>query len=115
MAEGDMSVLWKSIKDFLNMKIEYVKLTAVEKLIIILSAVAFLGLVFILGACALFFLSVALVTLIDSYIDCVWASNLIMVGIIAVMILFLCLAKKQLIINPISRFITKLFLNPPQK
>ena len=115
MAEGDIRILWKSVKDFLNMKIEYVKLTAVEKLIIILSAVAFLGLIFILGACALFFLSVSLVSFIYSYIDCTWASNLIMAGIIVIIIIVFCLAKKQLIINPISRFITKLFLDPQQK
>lgn len=107
--------LWGEIKKYFTLQIDYVKLTALEKLTIILSAMAFVGVVLVLSACILFYLSSALVALISTWIDCIWGANLIVGGVILILLLVVISLKKRLIIDPVAKFITKLFMNPPQE
>lgn len=107
--------LWCECKKYITLQIDYLKLTAIEKLTILLSAMTVVGVLIVLSACALFFLSAAFVSWLDSIIACTWMANLITCLITLVMIVVVICFKKPLIINPVSRFVTKLFLNPPQK
>ena len=107
--------LWVEVKKYFNLQVDYMKLTALEKLTILLSAMTFVGVIIVLSACALFFLSAAFVSWLDTILTCTWLANLITCGIVIILILIAFCFKKTLIINPVTRFVTKLFLNPPQK
>ena len=107
--------LWEAIKKYISLQIDYTKLTLVEKLTILVSAITFMCIVIVLLACSLFFLSAAAVIWIDSVLNCTWLANLIVCGGVLFLLLLVFLFKKPLVVNPVSRFVTKLFLNPPQK
>jgi hypothetical protein len=112
MNEIDYKELWQEIKKFFTLELNYTKLTAVEKLSVILSAVAFIGVLMILGACLLFYASTALVFLISDLIGCTWGAYLIVAGVLILLMFIVAAFKKKLIINPVTKFLTKLFLNP---
>lgn len=107
--------LWGEVKKYLSLKVDYVKLTAIEKLTVLLAAMTFVGVVIVLSACALFFLSAALVEWLDTVLTCKWLANLIVCGIVFLLLIIAFCFKKTLILNPVARFVTKLFLNPPTK
>ncbi len=107
--------LWGDFKKYISLQIDYVKLTALEKLTILCAAMVVVCVCIVLSACALFFLSSAFVVWLDTILCCTWLAHLI-TGALVLCILFLVLLfKKVLIITPITRFITKLFLNPPKE
>lgn len=103
--------LWDELKKFFTLQIDYAKLTAVEKLVIIMSSVAVAFVLAVLGACALFYLSFALVYVIEGWIGCEWGAYLMVGCVFIVAVLVVYALRKRLIIDPVSRFITKLFLD----
>ena len=107
--------LWAEVKKYLTLQIDYAKLTAVEKITILVSSITFVGIVIVLSTCALFFLSEALVDWLVTIVKCEIVANLIVCGAFLLLLLIVFIFKKPLIIDPVARFITKLFLNPPQK
>lgn len=114
MAENsrtDYIQLWDDIKKFFHLELEYVKFTAVQKMIIIFAAIAILTVIVILGGLALYFLSSALVYLIASWIGSTAGAYLIVSAILLTILLLILSMKEKLIISPIARFITKLFLD----
>ena len=56
MIENKYTDLWEELKKFFSLQVDYVKLTAVEKLVVLLSAIALVAVLLILGACVLFYL-----------------------------------------------------------
>ena len=68
--------------------------------------------VFIIGAFALSYLVSALVSVLASSLESEWGADLIATGILLVLLLVVFAFKKQLIVNPIARFVSKLFLKP---
>lgn len=96
-------------KEFLKLKVEYGKLTLAEKLTLLLSSLA-LGLICVfLGVIAIFFLSMSAVDMIAAWLGRTWAS-LIMCGCYLALIGTIFLARKPLLINPMSRLITRIIL-----
>lgn len=107
--------LWSEVKTYFTFKIDYMKLTAVEKLTVLAASMVFVCIVIVISACALFFLSVAFVAWLDSILCCTWLANLITSGVVLLLLIFVVCLKKVLIINPVARFVTKLFMNPPKQ
>lgn len=106
--------LWGDFKKYITLQVDYIKLTALEKLTILCAALVVVFVSIALSVCALFFLSSAFVAWLDTVLCCTWLAHLI-TGVLVFLILFIVLLfKKVLIIVPITRFITKLFLNPPK-
>ncbi|MBD5255796.1 MAG: hypothetical protein HDS53_06995 [Barnesiella sp.] len=102
--------LWQRIKQLATLKFEYTRLTVAEKATILLSMVALAVIMFFAGAAVIFFLSVALSHLLAQSVGTVW-SSVIVAGIYLFIVLVVFAFRKQLIINPISRFITRLILH----
>lgn len=107
--------LWSEIKKYLTLQIDYAKLTAVEKITILVSSMTFVGIVIVLSTCTLFFLSEALVDWLVQIFKSECIANLIVCGAFLFLLLIVFIFKKTLIINPVAKFVTKLFLNPPKK
>lgn len=111
MAENQYIRLWEEFKKFLRLQIDYTKLTAVEKVSLLLSAVAVAIVSGLLCACALFYLSFALACALEQWIGAEWAAYMIVGGVFAVLLLIVYAFRKQLIVNPVTRFVTRLFLD----
>lgn len=102
-----MQSLWLKLKELATLKYEYTKLTVAEKSTILLSMVALGFLAMLIGIIVVFFLSLGLSHWIAESIGYVW-SSLIIAGAYLLVLLLLIAFRKQLLINPISKFITRL-------
>lgn len=87
------------------------KATTVEKLVVLLSAIAMVAVMLILGACVLFYLSFAVVFMLSDAIGSTWGAYLIVSGIFLVLMLVVYALRQKLILDPVSRFLTRLFLH----
>lgn len=111
MAENKYEELWAELKKYLTLQIDYAKLTMVEKLVVLLSAIAMVAVMLILGACVLFYLSFAVVFMLSDAIGSTWGAYLIVSGIFMVLMLVVYALRQKLILDPVSRFLTRLFLH----
>ena len=112
MDEIDYKKLFNEARKFFSLEWDYTKLTAVEKLAVLLSAIAFVAVVIIIGTFALHYLFSALISVLASALGSVWGADLIAVAILLVLLLVVFAFKKQLIVDPVARFVSKLFLKP---
>ena len=115
MNEIDYKKLFTEARKYFSLEWDYTKLTAVEKLAILLSATAFVAVVIIISSFALFCVFSALISVLANALGCTWGANLIAAGILLLLLLVVFAFKKQLIVNPIARFVSKLFLKPDDK
>lgn len=111
MAENQYAKLWEDIKKYFRLQIDYTRLTAVEKSSLLLSAMAVTLLITILCATALFYLSFALASALEHALGVEWAAYLIVGGIFILLGIVAYAFRKPLIINPITRRLTRLFLD----
>ncbi len=105
--------LTKSITSYLRLLIEDTRLSATEKLIRACSGIALCALLFILSTVALVFISISVSLLLSAVIAPLWAF-VIVAGFYIILAAVIVLFRTQLIVNPISRFISRLLLPAPQ-
>ncbi len=115
IADMDYENLWGDLKKFLSLQYDYVRLTALEKLVVLLSTLAMAVVLLVLIACVLFYLSFALVFLISEAIGCLWGAYLIVSGLFVALTLVVYAMRRKLIIDPVSKFLTRLFLDKTDK
>ena len=112
MNEIDYKKLFNEARKYFSLEWDYTKLTAVEKMAVLLASIAFVAVVFIICTFALHHLFSALISVLTSALGCSWGAHLIAVAILMVLLLVVFAFKLQLIVDPVARFITKLFLKP---
>lgn len=99
-----------SLKRLIGLYIENAKLTAMEKLTLFLSAALMFVIGFILLMFGLGFLSIALMQLLQEAMSPI-AAAAVVGGFYFVLAILLIILRKPLIINPITRFISKLIMD----
>lgn len=109
--KGDIKKLMSEIKHQLDLEIKYTKLTAVENTSVLLSRIAIICVMGVVGVFALFYILSTLVDILINVIGQAWIANAIIVVFLLLVMLLIYAFRKQWIINPIARFISKLFLN----
>ena len=112
MNEIDYKKLFSEARKYFSLEWDYTKLTAVEKLAVLLSATAFIAVVIIIATYALHCLFSALISVLATSLGCAWGAYLIAAAILMVLLLVVFAFKRQLIVDPIARFVSKLFLKP---
>ncbi len=112
MNEIDYKKLFNEARKYFSLEWDYTKLTAVEKMAVLLSSIAFLAVVIILGTFALAYVFSALIDVLAAALGCTWGAQLIASAILLVLLLVVFAFKKQLIVDPVARFVSKLFLKP---
>jgi len=108
--ESPFSKLWASLREYLALNIDNAKLTAAEKLTLFFSATVCVLVYFVFGTLVFFFLSMACVEWIGESLGTAPAYA-IMGGFYILLILAVVIFRRQLVIDPIARFITKLILH----
>ncbi len=111
MDEMNYGQLWQSAKDELKTEVEYTRLDVAEKASVMLSWVAIIAVVAILAACVVFCLAWACLHWLTAATGSVAAATAIVVAALVVLALIFYGYRKTLIINPVTRSITKLFLS----
>lgn len=99
------------VKEWLAMEIEYLKLTAAEKVSLIASSLILVFLLLIIFIVAMVVLAFCLVDLFCLMMPHSLAC-LTVGGILLLIMGVLCLLRKPLFVNPMTKLITKLFLSP---
>ena len=101
-----------------NMKVwgklylENLKLLSIEKSTVLFGHAALAGVLAVLAIIAFFFISLALVFLLAQVLPLMWCF-LIMGGVYVIGGIVAIIFRNTLFINPICRFMTRLFLAPP--
>ena len=112
MNEIDFKKLFNEARRYFSLEWDYTRLTAVEKIAVLLSTTAFVAVMFIIGAFVLHYLFSALISVLASALGCSWGANLIAAAILLLLLLLVVAFKKRLIVDPIARFVSKLLLKP---
>jgi len=101
--------LWAELRESLRLNVEYAKLTGAEKLATLLG-IATLGLlIIIICSVVLFMISFGLTILLAKSTG-MFGACMIMAGIYMVIVVVLFFLRKQLVFDPIARFISTLIL-----
>ncbi|MCH5216565.1 MAG: phage holin family protein [Muribaculaceae bacterium] len=110
---GAISEFCGYIKSYLGIEIAYAKITATEKLTILLSTLSISVIMLVIGAMALFYLSLSLIFSIHNLVGGYHWALLISAGCLLIIGLIVYLLRVKLIFNPIARYLSKLFLDGP--
>ena len=99
------------LKEWLSLELEYMKMTAAEKVSVLVSSLVLVIVLFIIFMVVLILFAFALVDLFNLFMPhslaCVTVG-----GILLLLIGSLYLFRNALVVNPITKLITKLFLTP---
>lgn len=112
-ASNTAASIGSTVVKYLKLLVEDTKLNATEKLVRLFSAVAICAICFVLGIAIILFLSLAAAQALSEVIDPVWGCVAV-AGFYAILALVLYLCRTALIINPISRFLSRLLLDAPE-
>lgn len=103
-----------AISRYVKLLVEDTRLGLAEKLTRLLSAIAVSATLVILALVALVFISISVGYLLMPVLSPVW-SFLIVAGFYILLIGVLLVFKRQLVVDPIARFISSLLVEPPVK
>ena len=110
----DLKSMVAEVKEWLAVEMEYMKLTAAEKISVLVSSLILVIVLFIVFMVVLIVFAFALVDLftlmMPHALACVTVG-----GILLLLIGVLYLLRNSLVVNPITKLITKLFLTPKKK
>ncbi len=104
-----ISSIWIEIKETLKLNFDYAKLTATEKLTVLLSMTGLALICFAMASIIIFLISLGLMLLLAKSTG-LFGACMIMAGIYAVLLIVAIVLRKQLVIDPIARFISHLLL-----
>jgi len=100
------------LRRYVTLNLDYARLTAAEKLTILLSTVAFYMAAVAMGTVALIFISVGVGHLLAS--TCLGeAAYLYVAAFYLLVFVLLIVFRRRIFIDPICRFITRLLVKPP--
>ncbi len=102
--------LYDDVKKYIQLQTEYVKVEFVEKLTVLVSALLIIFLVIILIMGALFYLFFSVAYLLEPIAGSMTISFLIISAFYLLLTFLLFVFRKKLIINPLVRFLSRLFL-----
>lgn len=103
-----------NVHRYLKLLIEDTRLNVAEKLTRLMSAVAISAILLFMAVVTLVFLSLGISMALSEVMKPLWAF-IIVAGFYLILCAVLIISRKQLIIDPIARFLSKLLLNPPVK
>lgn len=105
--------LFDHVKRLVTLNVDYAKLTAAEKLSILMSTIAFYSVAAVLAMLLVVFISLGVGHLLAATVA-PEVAYLYIAAFYLVLCVLLVVFRRQLIIDPITRFITKLFIDPKE-
>ena len=102
--------LYADVKKYVELQAEYLKVEFVEKLTILVSTLLIIIIITVLAIAALFYIFFSLAYVLEPLLGSLAISFALISGIYVLLILFLVILRKRLVINPLVKFLSKLFL-----
>ncbi|MBD5208192.1 MAG: hypothetical protein HDS79_08050 [Bacteroidales bacterium] len=109
-----LQALFFQSRDWIRLEIEYAKLTAIEKVTVLMATIIVGAVCLLLGIAVLIMLSFAMVEVFQYWMSPA-LSYVCGAGVILILILLIYLLRRFLFFNPVSRFMTHLFLSSSHK
>lgn len=109
---SSFTVIWQMIQRLCRLYVSKARLDLSEKLARLFSGVALALIVLILGICVMVFLTLALSAVLTDVLPDYW-SYLIIGGFYVIVILLLIALRGPILINPITRFISRIIVESP--
>ncbi|MEI8087063.1 MAG: phage holin family protein [Paludibacter sp.] len=107
--------LYSEVKKYIELQTEYVKVEFVEKLTILLSTLLIIAVVLILAITGLFYLFFAIAYALEPILGSLAMSFGIISVLYLVLIFIFYLFRNQLVINPLVKLLSNLFLTKKNK
>lgn len=107
--KNQIGSIWLEIKETVMLNLDYARLTGAEKLATLLSMCVIGFVAIILVSIVIFLISAAMIVLL-SHSTGIFGACMIMAGIYAVLLILLFALRRQVIVNPIARFVSTLFM-----
>nr|MBD5376549.1 phage holin family protein [Bacteroides sp.] len=107
--ESSLKTLWAEIRRYLELNLEYAKLTGAEKITILLTAIATAVVIGVLAILIFFFFSIACVHWLGDLMSMALAYT-IMAAVYALVLVVFIVFRRELLINPVAKFISRLIL-----
>ncbi len=104
--------LWEQLRRLFNLEVENARFLVTEKLVVLLSSITFYAILAVIITCVTIFLTIGVVNLMLERIEPHWA-YMIVAAFYLMLMLILIIFRRQLIINPIARFLSSVILDPP--
>jgi hypothetical protein len=108
--QDNFEQLYTDLKDYVKLQTEYMKVEFVEKLTILLSAFIIISLVIALAFGGMFYLFFSLAYFLESMVGSLGIAFSLIAGLYLILILILIIFRNALVVNPIVRFLSNLFL-----
>lgn len=108
---GELKEVFTQSKEWVRLQVEYTKLTASEKITIVVSMICLSVICLCLGLVVLILLMCALIETFKLFLTPALA-YLAVSGIILLLMLLIYLLRKPLLMNPLAKIVTKLICNP---
>lgn len=112
MEDKNFKELINELKETAKIEIQYSNLTLSEKLSVLLSQLLIVIVMILFAACILFILLWGFGNWLAQVSDSLWVGVIGAIAVLAVLFLILYGFRKTLVINPVTRFVTKLLLKP---
>lgn len=106
--------IYDEVRRLVSLEVEDSKLMLTEKLTLLLGRVTLVAVAFVLSACVVIFLSMSISDLLLKSFS-PWLTYLIVALFYAVLVGVVALFRRQLIVDPIARYISKVILDPKPK
>jgi len=107
--------LYDDVKKYVFLQTEYIKVEFVEKLTILLSTLLIVTLLIVLAIIALFYLFFSLAYALEPVLGSLSVCFGIISGIYVILIGILLLLRNRIVINPLVKFLSNLFLTKTDK
>lgn len=106
--------IYGEVRRLVGLEVEDAKLMLTEKLTLLLGRVTLVAVCFVLSACVVIFLSMSISDLLlESFSP--WVTYMIVAAFYAVLVAIVAFFRRQLIVDPIARYISKVLLDPGMK
>lgn len=109
---SSFTAIWQMIQRLCRLYVSRARLDFAEKLSRLFSGIALAMIVLILGICAMVFLTLALSAVLTNLLPDCWC-YLIISGLYLIIILLLIAMRRPILINPITRFVSGIIVEPP--
>ena len=104
--------LWEQLRRLFNLEVENARFLVTEKLVVLLSSITFYAILAVIITCVTIFLTIGAGNLMLERVEPHWA-YMIVAAFYLMLMLILIIFRRQLIINPIARFLSSVILDPP--
>lgn len=106
--------LFLELKNYLKLQKKFLKLDTAEKLTVLLSAIAVIAILLLLGSMILLYLTFALAYYLGDVMGSLPLGFSVIAVFLLLVLLFFYFNRKKYIIQPIARFMANLFINSTQ-